>query len=178
MKEHILSKLPPAHPWGQSLYWFGSIGSTNAYAKTLAAQGAPAGTVVIADRQDAGRGRLGRTFQSPAGSGIYMSVILRPGCAPTALMHLTCAVALAVCDAVEKAFSFRPGIKWINDLVVEGRKLGGILTERAQWTTPWSESGSTAPKAGRISPRSCRTLPAPPPWSPAPLWTGAVWQRK
>lgn len=112
-----------------TVHYFESLDSTNTYAKKLAAEGAPHGTVIIADHQTAGRGRLGRSFHSPAGSGIYLSVILRPNRKPDALMHLTCAVGVAMCDAVEKAFDFRPGIKWINDLVVGNRKLGGILTE-------------------------------------------------
>lgn len=129
MKERILSYLPPRHPWRNSILWFDSIGSTNTTAKELAAAGAPHGTVLLADSQYGGRGRLGRTFQSPPGSGIYMSVILRPQCEPGQLMHLTCAVAVAMCDAVEQAIGFRPSIKWINDLVANKRKLGGILTE-------------------------------------------------
>lgn len=129
MKHQILSHLPPAHPWGQLVYWYETIPSTNAQAKSMAAKGAPHGTVLIADGQTAGRGRLGRSFCSPAGSGIYMSVILRPNCPPTDLMHLTCAAGVAICDAVAEAVGIRPGIKWINDLVVNGRKLGGILTE-------------------------------------------------
>ncbi len=95
----------------------------------MALSGAPHGTVLIADRQTGGRGRMGRSFLSPAGTGIYMSIILRPSCMPAVLMHLTCAAAVAMCDAVEAAAGFRPGIKWTNDLVKDGRKLGGILTE-------------------------------------------------
>ncbi len=111
------------------IHRFDSLDSTNTKAKSLALEGAPHGTVIIAEHQTAGRGRLGRSFHSPAGSGIYMSVILRPECAPTALMHLTCAVAVAVCNAVETALNFRPSIKWINDLIVGNKKLAGILTE-------------------------------------------------
>ena len=72
---------------------------------------------------------MGRSFLSPGGVGIYFSLLLRPDCPPTELMHLTCATAVAMCDAVETAAGFRPGIKWTNDLVQEKRKLGGILTE-------------------------------------------------
>jgi len=72
---------------------------------------------------------MGRSFFSPGGVGIYFSLLLRPDCPPTELMHLTCATAVAMCDAVETAAGFRPGIKWTNDLVQEKRKLGGILTE-------------------------------------------------
>ena len=114
-------------PWNVQV--FEEVTSTNTLLKELARQGAPAGTVLVTDRQTAGRGRLGRSFLSPGGVGVYLSALIRPNCAPTALMHLTCAVAVAMCDAVENAFGFRPGIKWTNDLVVNGRKLGGILTE-------------------------------------------------
>ena len=105
------------------------VSSTNTLLKELGRQGAPAGTVLVADRQTGGRGRLGRSFLSPGGVGGYLSALIRPDCAPTELMHLTCAVAVAMCDAVEQAFGFRPGIKWTNDLVVGTKKLGGILTE-------------------------------------------------
>ena len=117
------------HPWAESIHVFDEVGSTNTLAKELAARGAPDGTVLIADRQTSGRGRLGRSFLSPRDVGMYFSVILRPECRPQELMHLTCAVAVAMCDAVEAAFGFRPGIKWTNDLVVDTKKLGGILTE-------------------------------------------------
>lgn len=117
------------HPWRDSIQLFDLVDSTNTIAKALAFQGAPAGTVLIADRQSQGRGRLGRSFQSPGGMGIYLSCIIRPNCAPSDLMHLTCAVGVAMCDAVEAACGFRPGIKWTNDLVFEKRKLGGILVE-------------------------------------------------
>jgi len=129
MKEQIVNLLPASFGWRDSLIWYDTIDSTNTRAKELALSGAPHGTVVTAGHQSAGRGRLGRSFQSPAGMGIYMSVILRPACPPEALMHLTCAAGTAMCDAVETAVGFRPGIKWTNDLVYGMRKLGGILTE-------------------------------------------------
>lgn len=129
MLEKILSVLPENHPWRNTIAWLDTVDSTNNRAKLLASQGAPEGTVLIADRQTMGRGRLGRSFQSPAGAGVYLSLILRPNCPPEKLMHLTCAVAVAMCDAVEQAAGFRPGIKWTNDLVHQGRKLCGILTE-------------------------------------------------
>ena len=129
MKNEILSVLPPDHPWGQNLIFFESIDSTNTAARELAKQGAPSGTVLIADRQTGGRGRMGRSFHSPGGLGLYFSLILRPECRAAELMHLTCAVAVAACDAVEKAVGLHPGIKWTNDLVAGKQKLGGILTE-------------------------------------------------
>lgn len=121
--------MPPYFPWADRLHWYDTIGSTNNEAKCRASEGAPHGTVLIAGHQTGGRGRLGRSFQSPAGKGVYMSVILRPECLPQQLMHLTCATAVAMCDAVENAAGIRPGIKWTNDLVFQRRKLGGILTE-------------------------------------------------
>lgn len=129
MKEQIIQKLQESCPWQDSVLWFDFIDSTNTHAKLLASQGAPHGTVLIADHQTGGRGRRGRSFHSPTGMGIYMSVILRPNCAPAQLMHLTCAVAVAMCDAVEASAGIRPGIKWTNDLVYGRRKLAGILTE-------------------------------------------------
>lgn len=125
----ILAKLPQDFPWRDSIACFESIDSTNNRAKTLASAGAPQGTVLIADEQTGGRGRRGRSFLSPPGTGVYLSVILRPDCGPSQLMHLTCAVAVAMCDAVEEAAHFRPGIKWTNDLVAQSKKLAGILTE-------------------------------------------------
>ena len=129
MKEQIIKNLRESCPWQDSLLWFDSIDSTNTRARELARQGAPHGTVLIADHQTGGRGRRGRSFHSPASSGIYMSVILRPHCAPQQIMHLTCAAAVAMCDAVESAVGFRPGIKWTNDLVCGKRKIAGVLTE-------------------------------------------------
>ena len=129
MRNQIKQYLRESCPWQDSLLWFDAIDSTNTRARELAAQGASHGTVLIADYQTGGRGRRGRSFHSPAGTGIYMSIILRPQCAPGQLMHLTCAAAVAVCDAIEQACGIRPGIKWTNDLVVGKRKLAGILTE-------------------------------------------------
>ena len=129
MKQAILSKLSPSYPWAEHFQFFPELDSTNDRLKLLARQGAPHGTVLIADRQTGGHGRRGRSFLSPEGVGIYMSMLLRPHCAPTELMHLTCATAVAMCEAVEAAAGFRPGIKWTNDLVFGKRKLGGILTE-------------------------------------------------
>lgn len=121
--------LPNHHPWAKKIAYFDTIDSTNTRAKILAANGAPHGTVLIANHQTGGRGRMGRCFHSPVGSGIYLSVILRPNCTPGELMHLTCAAGAAMCKAVESTTGLCPDIKWINDLVWEGKKLGGILAE-------------------------------------------------
>ena len=129
MKDRIVANLPNTFPWMKTIHYFDTICSTNDEARRMAKSGAPHGTVLIAGHQTGGHGRRGRSFHSPAGSGIYMSVLLRPDCAPTELMHLTCAAAVAMCDAIEQAVGFRPGIKWTNDLVCGKRKIGGILSE-------------------------------------------------
>lgn len=114
------------HPWTDRIYYFETIDSTNNYAKKLAMEGAPAGTVILACHQTAGRGRLGRSFSSPKNMGIYLSVILRPDCKPSEIMHLTCAAGVAALRAINFP---EVGIKWTNDLVIDKKKLGGILTE-------------------------------------------------
>ncbi len=129
MEHNHIFLLPQDHPWGKRIHYYPCLDSTNTLAKQMAAAGAPEGTVVIAGCQTGGRGRLGRSFSSPAGLGLYLSVILRPGCKPQKLMHLTCAAGVAACQAVEAACGLHPGIKWANDLVHGRRKLGGILTE-------------------------------------------------
>ena len=129
MKYQILKYISPAYPWKEQLTFFPTIDSTNDQLRALAKAGAPHGTAVIAGHQTAGHGRRGRSFHSPEGVGVYMSILLRPDCPASELMHLTCATAVAMCDAVEASAGFRPGIKWTNDLVSGKRKLGGILTE-------------------------------------------------
>lgn len=128
MKNTILSQLTTECPWRDTLYWYDETDSTNTRAKELAKAGAPHGSVLVAKTQTGGRGRMGRSFLSPTG-GVYLSVILRPGCSPESLMHLTCAAAVAGCKAVEEACGVCPNIKWTNDLVCGKKKLGGILTE-------------------------------------------------
>lgn len=129
MKNTIISRLPASYPWRGNIHFFDTIDSTNTRAKQMATEGAPHGTVLIADSQTGGRGRMGRRFHSPAGSGIYLSMILRPGCPAKELLHLTCAAAVAAADGIQAATGLRPKIKWTNDLVVGQKKLGGILTE-------------------------------------------------
>ncbi len=104
--------------------------STNRAAKELARQGAGHGTVVMADCQTQGRGRLGRDFFSPEG-GLYLSLILHPQLPMEQWGLLTPMAAVAVCRALEKQCGIRPGIKWVNDLYLEGKKLCGILCEGA-----------------------------------------------
>jgi len=108
---------------------FAELDSTNRHALDLARQGAPEGLVVVADHQTAGRGRLGRSWEAPPGSSLLLSVLVRPSLAPERLHLTTVAVALAAADACEEVAGFRPALKWPNDLVVDDRKLGGILAE-------------------------------------------------
>jgi len=103
--------------------------STNSVALALGREGAKAGTVVVAGEQTGGRGRLNRSWLSPPGMGLYFSVIMRPGIAPEHLPRITLAAGLAVCKAVETEYGIFPRIKWPNDLLLGGRKFGGILSE-------------------------------------------------
>lgn len=131
MINEILFRLPASYPWRGNIHYFDTIDSTNTQAKRMAAEGAPHGTILIADSQTGGRGRMGRSFYSPAGTGVYMSMILRPSCPAQDLMHLTCATAVAAADGIYRATSLQADIKWTNDLIYEQKKLGGILTELA-----------------------------------------------
>ena len=128
MINDILTRLPKDFPWAASIRHYPVVDSTNTLAKSLAAQGAPHGTVLIADSQTGGRGRMGRSFHSPEG-GLYMTLILRPQCKAEALMHLTCLIGVAAANAVQAVSGIRPGLKWINDLTVGVKKVGGILVE-------------------------------------------------
>ena len=119
------------HPWADQILVLQTVDSTNTFAKQLAAQGAPHGTAVLSDHQTGGRGRRGRSFSSPKGKGIYLSVVFRYDAAPDQLLHLTCMAAEAVHRAILDACGVDTGIKWINDLVYDKKKLCGILTELA-----------------------------------------------
>lgn len=114
---------------GGRLCCLDQVDSTNTYAKQLAMAGAPDGTVVVADSQTAGRGRMDRRFESPAGQGIYLTALLRPQLPPERLMPVTALAGVAVCQAVEEVCGVRPLLKWPNDPVLNGKKLSGILTE-------------------------------------------------
>ncbi len=123
-----LSGCLDANGFVRRVYRLPETDSTNRVAKELAASGAPEGTLVVADRQSAGRGRLGRSFFSPEG-GIYMSMILRPETtAEQAVMITTCG-AVAAARAIEKVCGVSAGIKWVNDIFVNRRKVCGILAE-------------------------------------------------
>lgn len=108
--------------------------STQELAFNLAEYGAPDGSLVVADRQTDGRGRLGRDWQSPAGMGVWASVVLRPPSAPPPRPPLlVAATAVAAAEALERAAGVRTTIRWPNDLLVETRKIAGILVETRDW---------------------------------------------
>jgi BirA family transcriptional regulator, biotin operon repressor / biotin---[acetyl-CoA-carboxylase] ligase len=114
---------------GNKILHYFVVDSTNTAAMELAAQGAPHGTVVLAEEQTGGRGRFGRTWYSEKASGIYSSVILRPVLPPSAAPILTLMAGLATRQAIINAAEITPDIRWPNDLLVNGKKAAGILTE-------------------------------------------------
>lgn len=114
--------------------------STNGDLKILAQRGAPHGRVILAKRQTAGRGRLGRSFFSPDGTGLYLSVLLRPDCTAEDCGRITQTAAVAACRAAQKFCKDEVQIKWVNDLYRNGKKICGILTE-----------GETDPVTGKLS---------------------------
>ena len=116
-----------ARALGGPLVHLDRTGSTNDHARALALAGAPAGTVVMAQEQTAGRGRQGRSWTAPRGRALTLSVLLRPAAGQLALLPLACAVA--TCEACEAVASVRCAIKWPNDVLIGGRKVAGILIE-------------------------------------------------
>ena len=111
------------------LYRYETVDSTNTVCKTLAQQGAEDGTAVIAARQTAGRGRMGRGFESPAELGLYLSMLWRPVASPEGLLPLTAMASASAALAIRRVTGADVRIKWPNDLVLNGKKLVGILTE-------------------------------------------------
>lgn len=115
--------------FGQEHYfYFQEIDSTNNYARQLAAKGYPEGTLVIAERQTAGRGRRGRQWHSEPAQGIFMSLILRPSLPVKELSRITMFIAVAIVETLNEV-GIKSGIKWPNDVLINGRKIAGILTE-------------------------------------------------
>lgn len=119
------------HTPGISLTALQTTDSTNTRLRVLAEDGAPEGTVVAAAGQTAGRGRSGKSFLSPAGTGIYLSILLRPALTMHDSLLITTAAAVAVARAVERVAGCTAQIKWVNDVYVNGKKVCGILTEGA-----------------------------------------------
>jgi len=114
---------------GSSVVCLKETESTNAVAFKMAEEGAREGTVVIADAQTAGKGRLGRIWLSPAGVNLYCSVVLRPPIAPVAACQLTFLSVVAVARAIESCTALKPLIKWPNDILINGKKVAGLLNE-------------------------------------------------
>lgn len=114
---------------GQKIITFDQLGSTNQEAKKVALEGMEEGTIIIADEQIAGKGRRGRNWVSPPGTGIWMSIILRPDTQPQNASMLTLIAGLAVCKVIHQITSMKALIKWPNDIVINGKKICGILTE-------------------------------------------------
>lgn len=114
---------------GSDLIFYDTIGSTNSVGAELALKGCREGTVIIANEQTKGKGRLGRTWVSPSGKNLYMSIILTPPISPRDATILTLMSAVACCIALRKLLLIPVMIKWPNDLIVDERKIGGILTE-------------------------------------------------
>lgn len=114
---------------GRPLWHYTSVPSTMPLAHTLADEGATDGTALIAEEQTAGRGRRGRQWSAPYGSALLCSLICRPPLRPEELFLLTAAVSVGLCNGVERATGLRPQVKWPNDLLLDGRKLAGVLCE-------------------------------------------------
>ena len=120
---------------GRDVRYFASIDSTNLYARRLGEEGAPEGILVIADEQTAGRGRSGRSWSTPPGSAIAMTLLLRPKIMPERISMVTLVMGMAVARAVRELYGLDAGIKWPNDVVVGGKKICGILTEMSSEMT-------------------------------------------
>ena len=126
--EGIKANLPREFS-GVNVKLIDSTGSTNAVLRALADEGAPSGTIVIAREQTAGRGRQGKSFESTRDCGVYMSILIRPALAASDISFVTTLAGVAFCKAIAASTALRPGIKWTNDIVAGGKKVGGILTE-------------------------------------------------
>ena len=116
-------------PYPAPVHIYDTLESSNRTAKLLALDGAPHGTLVLTAHQSAGRGRLGRKFESPAGKGVYCSILLRPELPAASAQTATIRAAVAVCRAVQSLCGLELAIKWVNDLYYQGKKVCGILTE-------------------------------------------------
>jgi BirA family biotin operon repressor/biotin-[acetyl-CoA-carboxylase] ligase len=127
--DDLLARLGRTRVVGRSIRVFSEITSTNDLLDRLARDGAAEGIVVFAEAQTKGRGRLGRPWLSPAGKGLWFSVLLRPRLRPHEATQLTIAAATALVRAIKTQTGLPAGLKWPNDLLIRGRKAGGVLTE-------------------------------------------------
>ena len=112
-----------------SLHIYETLGSTNDTLQEMAAAGAPEGTAVLARHQTAGRGRMGRSFYSPADTGLYFSILLRPDLPPEAALSLTPMAAVSAAEAIAEVTGIQTKIKWVNDLLLGQKKVCGILAQ-------------------------------------------------
>lgn len=129
LPDEIRDKLTTIILGQQQIYYFTEIDSTNNEAKKQANLGCPEGSIVLAESQNTGRGRISRSWFSPAGKGIWLSVVLRPPFHPYDAPKCTLLAAVAVTKAIRKVTNVECGIKWPNDILYQGKKLVGILTE-------------------------------------------------
>jgi len=153
---HALAGLRFGHP----VYVFQQIGSTNDEARRLAQAQAPEGLLVVAEEQTAGRGRAGRRWITPTGSALAFSLVLRPEAPPAQAARLTMLAGLAVCEGIEQAAGVPTALKWPNDVLLAGQKVGGILveavsasdgTERLEFAVVGiGINVETAPAAGKV----------------------------
>lgn len=114
---------------GRNIYYWPQLASTNDEARRLARAGAPEGTLVLTDYQTAGRGRLDRRWEAPPGTSLLLSLVFRPLLTPVQVQQLTMVCGLAVAEAIELVTGLQVGLKWPNDIMVGGAKVGGVLTE-------------------------------------------------
>lgn len=127
--DDLISRLPERRVVGRDIQVFQETSSTNDVAEKLARDGVAEGVVIFAESQTKGRGRLGRKWLSPAGQGLWFSVLLRPSLPPSSATQLTIAAATAVARALRTETGLAPQIKWPNDILLRGKKVTGILTE-------------------------------------------------
>jgi BirA family transcriptional regulator, biotin operon repressor / biotin---[acetyl-CoA-carboxylase] ligase len=125
----ILRRHLQGSPFGKRIYHFFKVDSTNRVGLELGQAGEPHGAIVLAEEQTAGRGRAGRAWHSERSAGIYMSILLRPDLAPAQAPALTLAAGVAIYDAIAELAGVKPDIRWPNDVLLNGKKLCGILTE-------------------------------------------------
>ena len=129
LSENELRSIRKTEWLGNRIYYEAEIDSTNTKAMKLAEEGAPHGTIVVTDHQKNGRGRRGRTWESPAGEAIAMTFLLRPKIDPNNASMLTLIAAMAVARGIEDETGLKAGIKWPNDVIINRKKVSGILTE-------------------------------------------------
>lgn len=129
LSENELRSIRKTEWLGNKIYYETEIDSTNTKAMKLAEEGAPHGTIVVTDHQTNGRGRRGRSWESPAGEAIAMTFLLRPKIDPNNASMLTLIAAMAVARGIEDETGLKAGIKWPNDVVINRKKVSGILTE-------------------------------------------------